>query len=74
MNNDFRFEIVKHFGTLSTSAIGWSVELNLVNWNGKEPKYDLRSWDADHERMSRGITLTEDELKKLITILDGMEV
>ena len=40
-------------------------ELNLVSWNGREPKYDLRDWDENHTRMGKGITLTKEEVEKL---------
>jgi len=42
---EFKYEIVKSLGTLSESTKGWKKELNLISWNGREPKYDLREWD-----------------------------
>ena len=54
-DDDFRYEIVRHFGILSTSAKGWTKEFNSVSWNGKSPKYDIRDWSAEHQHMSRGI-------------------
>ena len=62
---EIKFEIKQSLGVLSESAKGWSKELNLVSWNDKEPKYDLREWDPTHEKMGKGITLTIDELKNL---------
>ena len=53
------FEIKEHIGVLCVYHTGWKKELNLVSWNGNAPKYDIRDWDPDHERMSRGITLSE---------------
>ena len=41
----FQLEIKENLGILSESPKGWSKELNLVSWNDKEPKYDLREWD-----------------------------
>jgi hypothetical protein len=64
-----KFEIVKNIGTLSESSKGWTKELNLISWNGREPKYDIRDWDPDHQKMGKGVTLTEEELKKLKEIL-----
>ena len=58
---DIQFEIKKHIGTLSTSEKGWTKELNLVSWNGKEPKYDIRDWSPDHEKMGKGTTLSSEE-------------
>lgn len=71
---DIKFEIKQNIGILSESAKGWSKELNLVSWNDKEPKYDLREWDSTHEKMGKGMTLTVDELKKLKELLIGMKL
>lgn len=65
---DIKFEIKETIGVLSISSKGWTKELNLVSWNDKEPKYDLREWDPAHEKMGKGITLTAEELKKLRTV------
>ncbi|MFR9296513.1 MAG: YdbC family protein [Aedoeadaptatus pacaensis] len=62
---EFKFEIVEHLGVLSTSPNGWTKELNRVSYNGAEPKFDLRSWSEDHEKMSKGITLSVDEFEAL---------
>lgn len=67
---ELKYEIINQIGTISTSATGWSVELNRVSWNGNEPKYDLRSWSSDHTKMSKGITLSEEELIALAALLD----
>ena len=72
--SDIRFEIIKTIGVLSESAKGWTKELNLISWNGREPKYDLREWDPEHGKMGKGITLTEDELIKLRDILQEMDL
>ena len=63
------YSIIKECGILSTSPKGWNKELNLIAWNDKEPKYDLRDWAPDHEKMSKGITLSEEELRTLYSIL-----
>ena len=68
---DIKFEIVEHIGTLSEGSKGWTKELNKVSWNDKEPKYDIRDWAPEHEKMGKGVTLSEDELKKLKEILDA---
>ena len=65
MATEINYEIIKEIGVLSESAKGWRKEFNLVSWNGANPKYDLRDWSPDHEKMGKGITLTEDEVKKL---------
>lgn len=64
-----KFEIVEHIGVISTQSTGWTRELNLVSWNDIPPKYDIRDWDAEHEHMSKGITLTEQELFNLLDII-----
>ena len=70
---DIKFEIVKEIGVLSESPKGWTKELNLVSWNGAEPKYDLRDWSPDHEKMGKGITLNSEEVQKLCRLLNGMD-
>ncbi|NLN49909.1 MAG: hypothetical protein GX154_12660 [Clostridiales bacterium] len=69
-----RFEIIKTIGVLSESAKGWTKELNLISWNGREPKYDLREWDPEHGKMGKGVTLTENELIELRDILQEMDL
>lgn len=66
---ELQFEIVKKLGVLSENAKGWQKELNLVSWNGREPKYDLREWSPEHDRMGKGITLSEEEMDELKKIL-----
>ena len=61
-----KFEIVEHVVTLSENAKGWTKELNKVSWNDRPWKYDIREWDENHEKMSKGITLTEEEIETLI--------
>lgn len=62
---EITFEIVKSLGVLSTSHTGWTKEVNLVSWNGREAKYDIREWSPDHQKMTKGITLTEAERRAL---------
>lgn len=66
---DIKYEIVEEIGVLSENAKGWSKELNLVSWNDAAPKYDIRDWSPNHEKMSKGITLTKEEIEKLKEIL-----
>lgn len=72
MNNDDRevtFEIVEEIGVISTSGTGWQKELNIVAWNGNQGKYDIREWSPHHDRMSRGITLNEQEMRSIVDLL-----
>ncbi|MDU1176472.1 Uncharacterized protein conserved in bacteria [Peptoniphilus harei] len=67
--SDFKFEITEHLGTLSESARGWTKELNKVSFNDRPAKYDLREWDPDHQKMSKGVTLSDEEMEILSKIL-----
>lgn len=69
--SEIKYEITKKIGVISESPKGWTKELNLVSWNGKEPKYDLRDWAPEHEKMGKGVTLTEEEARKLKELLDS---
>jgi len=66
---DIKYEIIKTVGVLSERTKGWTKELNLISWNGSAPKYDIRDWAPNHEKMGKGITLSEKELKKLKALL-----
>ena len=67
---ELKYDIVERLGVLSEDAKGWKKELNLVSWNERAPKYDLRSWNAEHTRMSKGITLTKEEVEILSSLLE----
>jgi hypothetical protein len=66
---EIKYEITKEIGVLSESPRGWKKELNLVSWNDREPKYDIREWSPDHEKMGKGITLSEEEMGRLLELL-----
>lgn len=70
---EFSYDIVQSFGVISEGAGGWTKELNLISWNGKEPKYDIRDWAPDHEKMGKGVTLTADDAKALKELLAGID-
>ena len=70
---DIKYDIIKEIGVLSENSKGWRKELNLISWNGGEPKYDIRDWAPEHEKMGKGTTMTKDELKKLKEILSSIE-
>lgn len=67
---DFKYEITQELGVLSESKSGWTREFNLISWNGAKPKYDIRDWSPDHEKMGKGISLNADEVDKLKRILE----
>ena len=66
---EIKYEIKEELGVLSESNKGWTKELNLISWNEGEAKYDIRDWDLDHEHMSRGITLTEKEMRQIFDLM-----
>ena len=68
---DIKFEIEQEIGVLSENAKGWTKELNLISWTGAAAKYDLRDWAPDHEKMGKGVTLTESEALKLKELLNA---
>lgn len=70
----FRYEIVEPIGVLSERTVQgerWTLEANWIAWNGKRPKIDVRSWNADHSHMSKGVTLTSSEFDKLVEYMKG---
>ena len=68
---EIKYEIVKALGVLSEGSNGWKKELNLVSWNDRAPKYDIRDWDENHEKMGKGITLSEDEIQNLVNLMNN---
>ncbi|HZH58945.1 MAG TPA: PC4/YdbC family ssDNA-binding protein [Metabacillus sp.] len=71
---NIKYQIHQNLGIISEGAKGWKKELNLISWNDREPKYDLRDWDEQHEKMGKGVTLSKDEVIKLRDILNEMEL
>ena len=68
---EITFDIVKHFGVLSEEKSGWKKEINLVSWNNRSPKIDIRDWAPGHEKMGKGVTLTKEEAAKLSELLSA---
>lgn len=71
---DIKYEIKEPIGLVSESNKGWTKELNLISWNGRTAKYDLRDWSPEHEKMGKGITLSREELMQLKEILNKMDL
>ncbi|MCQ2010761.1 MAG: PC4/YdbC family ssDNA-binding protein [Sporolactobacillus sp.] len=71
--SSIQFEIVKKIGQLTESSSGWSKQLNMISWNGRAPKYDLRDWAPDGEKMGKGITLNVEDLKALKQLLNQLD-
>ena len=71
---EIKFEITQHIGVLSESAKGWRKELNLVSWNSREPKFDIREWAPEYEKMGKGVTLSRKEAERLCELLHGAKL
>ncbi|HHV98031.1 MAG TPA: hypothetical protein GXX36_00410 [Clostridiaceae bacterium] len=69
--SNIKYEIINALGIISEGTKGWKKEFNRVSWNGGEPKYDIRDWSEDHDKMGKGITLTETELRRLKELIDA---
>ena len=72
MSQEFSYEILEEIAVLSENAKGWRKELNLISWNGRPAKFDLRDWAPDHEKMGKGVTLTNEEFAALKETLNKM--
>lgn len=68
MKSEFKYEIKKQLGVLSTSRQGWTKEVNVISWNDRPSKIDIREWSPEHDKMSKGLSLTEDEMNTLVDI------
>ena len=69
MAGAIKYDIIEELGILSENKKGWRKEINLISWNGGKPKYDIRDWAPNRERMGKGVTLTEEEVNKLKELL-----
>lgn len=66
---ELKYEIVKEICVLSESARGWTKELNLVSWNEREPKFDIREWAPEHTRMGKGVTISREEMQLILDVM-----
>lgn len=71
---ELKYEITRNIGVLSEGAKGWSKELNFISWNDREPKYDIREWSPEHDKMGKGVTLSKEEIITLREFLNGLEL
>lgn len=72
MAQEISYEIIEEIAVLSENNKGWRKELNLVSWNGRPPKFDLRDWAPEHEKMGKGLTLTNEEFEALQKAIENM--
>ena len=61
--------ILKSYGIFSGGKTRWNKEINLVSWNGRAAKLDLRNWQSDHKKCGKGIALTRGEAENLYKLL-----
>ena len=71
---EIKYEITDELAVLSESARGWAKEINMVSWNDREPKIDIREWSPEHERMGKGVTLSKEEAKLLRDVLNKIDL
>lgn len=71
---EIKFNIIKNIGVLSEGAKGWKREINIISWNDRKSKIDIRDWDEAHVKMGKGITLSKDDLKELKDILTEINI
>lgn len=71
---EFKYEITEKIAVLSESSKGWTKELNLISWNDRDPKYDIREWSPDREKMGKGITLSDEEVSILKKALSERDI
>lgn len=70
---EVKYEIIKKIEVLSEGKNGWTKELNLVSWNGRPAKIDIRDWNHEEGKMGKGITLSYDEAQLVKEALDGID-
>lgn len=68
-SGEISFKLLEKVGLIAVTPSGWNKELNIVSWNGAQAKYDIRDWSPEHDRMSKGMTLREEELQGLHRLL-----
>lgn len=68
--SEIKCTTIEIIGIIRQSTNGWNKELRLVSWNDADPKYDIRDWSPDDEKMGKGITLTEEEARNLLGLLE----
>lgn len=70
---EIKFDILEKLGVLGEGSKGWQKELNLISWNSRGAKADIRDWDETHEKMGKGVTLSKKELMALKTLLNELD-
>ncbi len=71
---EIKFEITDKLGVIGEGSKGWKKELNLISWNDRKAKADIRDWDKTKKKMGKGVTLTKEELKELKKLLNEIDI
>ena len=66
--------ICKHIGALSQPNNGWIKELNFISWDNREPVYDIRTWNIEHTKYGKGVTITAGQMAVLKKLLNKITV
>ncbi|MDD4494742.1 MAG: PC4/YdbC family ssDNA-binding protein [Eubacteriales bacterium] len=72
--SDLKYDIIRNIGLLGQGSKGWKKEVNIISWNDRKPKLDIRDWDENHDKMGRGITLHSQEVENLKGILNNLDL
>ena len=68
-SSEIKYEIINELGVIPAEKGSMRLELNRISWNGNEPKYDLRRWSPNRDKMGKGVTMSERELIALYELL-----
>lgn len=68
------FTIYKHIADISYPNNEWIKELNFISWNNREPVYDIRTWNSEHTKYGKGVTITAGEMVSLKEALNEMKM
>ncbi|MEG0022793.1 MAG: PC4/YdbC family ssDNA-binding protein [Cetobacterium sp.] len=71
---EIKYDIIEKLGAIGEGSKGWTKEVNLISWNNRKAKIDIRDWDENHEKMGKGITLSKEELKALKSLLNSLDI
>ncbi len=69
---EFKYDVTEELGVISDRG-DWTKELNMISWNGREPKYDIRDWTVGKSKMGKGVTLSLEEIKALKELLNSID-
>lgn len=68
MQDKITYDVVKNIGIIADNG-AWETQVNMISWNHGAPKFDIRKWNVETDRMSKGISLTESEARELVRVL-----